>query len=368
MAVKCPTSSDYLQRTTNIVQPSSAYTCIFWMNTGAISTNPAYQTAFITLDNPSVYSYFAALSLDNTELYLSLGNGSSYPIISTTTPSTNIWIPIVYARSGSTHTLFVNGVALPFTTLNISAGTFGYTLLGNDTFSDGNISLFSFKEWNVELNNLQILAEINSPGAVINSSGLVTFTPLVSDLLDISGNGNNWTAIGSPTFIAGPTLPANITSTTAITISSLPYTNTQSVLVTGAAYAVPVWYKYITVTGDNILGPFAYSSGYAPICNVLESDLSDYITGFSNNANAALLMPSEGVSTTYYFEIVPNAPQVSSATLTFSLVRHVDVTAPIGTVAISSDIDTDNNYDLPLALLNPNADGVLAFVNPFHCW
>lgn len=358
MSVHCPTSSDYLRRTSNVVQPSSNYTCIYWQKSNAISANPNYQVGFLSIDDPATYNYFAGFFINNPTTKLEIGNGSSFPDITTTVPTVGTYYPIAYTRSGNVHSLYVAGVLIGTTTLNISAGIFGFQYLGNDTSSDGNIDFYNFREWNIALSLAQINVEINSPSAVVHSSGLVTFTPLTSDLLDISGNSNNWTAIGSPTFVANPTFPSNLTSATAVTIASLPYSVTQNVNPT-TTYAFSVWYKYVAVA-NNILGFLGLGdlSVYEPTTWIFSPDaITSYLN--INNQNAPIQVPVI-LGNTYYFEIIPNSGSPNPASLTVSLEN-----APASGISIGSLLINDDTGGFPAAIISGIDGSVINFINPF---
>src|SRR5579864_1981206 len=249
MAVQIVNSGNNLHRTTNIVGGGTNYTCIFWAN---LTNYLAAYNLFVTANGTpgtAGYTKFAEIYgiLGANGYNLDVNDGTTDGSVAGGTVATNLWVPIAYTRSGHGHTLYINGAALPFTTIDLSAAGLNFILLGDDGTNDGGTQQFyNFREWNVALNNIQINQEINSPSAVVNSSGLQTFTPLTSDLLDISGNGNNWTQTGSVSFVSNPTFPANLSTATAIVIPSLPtpYSNSQNVLIGGSNFAASVWYKY----------------------------------------------------------------------------------------------------------------------------
>jgi hypothetical protein len=372
MAVKCPTSSDYLQRTTNIVQPTSNYTCLFWVSFNPVAVNPYYQTGFITLDDPITYTYFSQLCVAGPgfdSLNLALGNASSNPDVAGSVPNANTWYSIGYVRTGTTHEFYVNGALIGSTVLDQTAGTFGYNLLGSDTYnsnSNGNIQITNFREWSVALTSLEINAEINSPTSVVNTGSLVTFTPLISDANDISGNGNNWTPVGSPTFVTEPSYPLNLSAATALDLGSLPVNATFNACPFGT-YVFTLWFKYTTVSIDNVLSIAAlgnnttYFPGLIPYLN--GSPVSGF--GTSYYQGEPWQFGVESYSLTYYFAIVPGIGHANTTgQLTLLMQRFVNKNVPIGSVCIFNDGQQGDNYPYPVCFLDvTNNNTALAFIN-----
>jgi len=203
MAVRLATGSDYLHRNTNIVAASSNYTALFW-----VKANSSFVGRQLQATTDIDYSNWANVSCDSSleKIFIDAGSPETQSTYASVNPA--IWYPITYVRNGNTQSLYVSGVLIGSGTVNLSAYTFTDLFLGNDGVTGvGNLDFYNYREWNTALNVTQINAEINSPSAVVHTSGLVTFTPLTSDLLDVSGNGNNWTAVGTPTFVADPLPP-----------------------------------------------------------------------------------------------------------------------------------------------------------------
>src|SRR5215469_1620466 len=334
MAVHFPTSSDYFQRTSNVVAANSDYTCVFWVKLQTLTAS--LICPFVAIDNPATYHYFAGIFATSAKLFAKLNNNTSPVEIDGSAPSANLWYPVAYSRSGNTHSFYVAGVLIGTTTLNISAGTFGFEILGNDgTGEASDLVITSFKEWNVSLSSFQINAEINSPSAVIHTSNLITFTPLTTNGNDTSGNSNNWTSVGSPAFVSDPSFPSNTISTNATIISALPYSNTQNVRLD--TYDFSVWYKYVAGSNDNVIGFLGFGDliAYSPTTEAFSPDaVTSYLS--ITAVNVPFQIPvTNGVA--YYFNIIPNSGNPNPASLTVTLQNAPNTLFSSGSIFISDD-------------------------------
>lgn len=140
--------------------------------------------------------------------------------------------------------------------------------------------------------------------------------------------------------------PTNISRATALDVGTLPASVAQVVDFAGTTYTV--WYKYTAVSGDNMIGWWAFGdlTVYIPTMTLYD-ELTLVISGNTNRPMQFAV--SEG--RTYYMAIAPNSGNPTPANLTLSVIRHTDVTAPVGSIAIN-----DDTPGFPLAILSATAD------------
>ena len=124
--------------------------------------------------------------------------------------------------------------------------------------------------------------------------------PLTSDTVDISGNGHNWTQIGAPTFVAGPSFPSNHTAATATPISTtLPNTITQDF-----QDGIIAWYSYTPITASpNMLGFWAFTDVSDHLETAAYTGSPSSLTLQASGTELAQQLPLD-VGTTWYFRLL----------------------------------------------------------------
>ncbi len=330
MAVHLATGSDYLQRTTALLPASGDSTVCFWVNSGAISVGPAYQTGYIILDDPGVYTQYAGL------FYYTDGGGHCHLLdvssstINTLTPTVSTWTHYAWVQSGTTQRLYTNGTLIGSVTVNRAAYTPGFEFLGNDTFSDGNLSFAYCREWTTALTAAQLLEEMQALTAV-HTANLYMDCPFNGTVLDISGNGHDWTTVGSATFVAAPSFPSNHTAATATAFSTLPQTITQD--FGDGLYA---WYSYTGHANEVIAGFWAYAAipGDTITTTVYESDATTVFLDMLNIENVPMQVPQTD-GTKIYFKVSSATPP--STDVTFSGVAGPTTSVPVGAIFVNDD-------------------------------
>lgn len=153
--------------------------------------------------------------------------------------------------------------------------------------------------------------------------------------------------------------PPNTTSGTAVDITSLPYSVTQTgIHDAGTTYSV--WYKF-TATVDGTLGLWGFGdlATYRPTTKVRITNPAGAVYQQYQNRPTYF---SVTAGLTYYFEVVPNAGNPTPATLTLSLLEHQTQAVPAGSIGIN---DVTATY--PAALLDIDSNyTVLRYVAGIH--
>ena len=211
MAVHLATASDYLQRTTALLPHAGDSTVCLWAKFPTVAVSPLYQTPYIIIDAPGTYTDYVAFYGETVDLRL---DGNMTPI-TTTAPLAGTWYHLAWTQTGTSQNFYVNGALKGTSTYNRAAVVTGFEFIGNDTAgSDSDISVAYCREWTAALTASQIQTEMVSASAV-HATNLYMDCPLTANLNDISGNGHNWTQMGSGSFVAGPTVLTNSSAATA---------------------------------------------------------------------------------------------------------------------------------------------------------
>lgn len=384
MAIQLVTGNDYLTRTTGLLSPASDSTVMFWVKVDGVIA--AYQPLYTLVDNPAVFNQYDEIWLSNpnpfgTNAGLTLMNqvalSPPYSGLDGVDPlGVGTYRHIAKVQSGTTHRVYINGVlwsayrhstggvgdgaGQTSFTLDFSTAVVGHEYLGGDgTVNEGNLDVAYVREWTAALTQAQIQTEMFSSVAV-KTTGLYMDCPLVSDLLDDSGNGHDWTQVGSGSFVAGPTLLPNTDATTASVIT-LPYSVTLKAQ-TGTALNPHVWFTYTAVGGDVVIGTWAFTSLAStakPTVKVwfgTATALTSLGTIVDLNITAANVPYSVPITpgTQYFFE-VRNAglDDATTADLTFSAVPQPTDTIQRGDIMVN-----DETFGFPVVAMQSNSGTV----------
>jgi hypothetical protein len=125
------------------------------------------------------------------------------------------WHRLRYRRTGPLHELTMGGVLQTSQTVDVSGETHTHQYLCTDTYTVSWAALFAegARMWAASLSDGELDLEEASPTAV-RTADLVLDTPLATDLLDVSGNGNHWSAYQSPDFFTFPSPSVGVTTVT----------------------------------------------------------------------------------------------------------------------------------------------------------
>jgi hypothetical protein len=202
MATIFDAAADRILRTSGLIDWDADFTYMGWRK---INSNTGGLQTFFSLndDVPNEYIFWGVLS--NLTHYIERGNTGL--AISGSTLSTGTWyhVALVHNAAGSPRwQIYLNAV---------SEGTDGDTgtkpdptrmeaggwLSANGNRLDGKCAYD--RAWTRALNSTEIATEKAATSAV-SSTNLYGDWPLISDILDISGNGRDWTQGGALTFDA----------------------------------------------------------------------------------------------------------------------------------------------------------------------
>ena len=217
--------------------------------------------------------------------------------------------------------------------LNLTGLTFNTMVFGSGAID---IEVAYFREWDVILTDAEVLAEVQSTSAVKTA---ITDTPLASDLLDDSGNSNDWGSAPTLTYTAAPTLPvapANNTEATAFLIPSLPYEATRTDMVS-QGFVFTLWYKYIPTADDREISvkfTGTSSSAYLPWLDTYIDD-SSKLMWETTPARMQQFPTLEGRPLLFELTETNNASTTNPSVLTISIL-HVPVIdiIPYGSIFI----------------------------------
>lgn len=193
-------TGERLERTTNLPNLNSTYTIMGWF---FISVDQNDEGTLLFTGSSSTNYDSCYLTSDGTTLTVECANAGSGSATGTNL-TVNRWYHIAMVRNSATSLqIYLNGVSNATATFNVTTGRAANDVLniGNSIdFTNDNFNgcVRSFKQFSTNLGASDIVAEMVSDRAV-RATNLVAWTPLKyhTDLTDYSGNGNNWTEVGT---------------------------------------------------------------------------------------------------------------------------------------------------------------------------
>jgi len=153
-------------------------------------------------DNTATNFSGIALDTDGTSALITTqaGDSSSYGL------STGVWYHVAYVKSGSSHTMYVDGVSRATLTQAVGADGAGAALaLGGNGASHTNARISAWKVWETALTGDQVVNEMRTIQPRVTTSMWGVF-PLwdATFVTDISGSGHSLTAMGTYATADGP--------------------------------------------------------------------------------------------------------------------------------------------------------------------
>src|SRR5688572_20828393 len=208
MALRLKDTTAIINQITNLIQGNSDCCYCVWVNSSFISSIPNYISHIALTDTPynAWVGIFSDLILSDGSAEVHVNNESGPGNTTNYIIAPNTSVRIGYRRSGTTHFFYANGALIGSTVNDLSAVIFTEMLLGNDRFSIvlGDLLYWDFAAWDSSKSADTIQAQMASYGVSIDSVDLVIFTPLLNNLLDVSGNNNHWLGAGNFDFVANP--------------------------------------------------------------------------------------------------------------------------------------------------------------------
>jgi hypothetical protein len=336
MAHRLTDVSSRLERTTNIGPSTADFTCNLSFKPNADTSGGLHRVIFGIYDSAAgaatkFIELASAVGSNNYTLTINDGTSST---ISGLTLSANSRNDLTYVRKGSVHYLYRGFTLVGQVTKNISGTiSFARIVIGNDDpTSESNVDLAYYREWSAALSLKEIIIEQNSSRAY-RTANLVADVPLLSTINDVSGNNNNFTAIGTAgSFITDiPGSPVDISGQT------FPYNR----VVTVAEFNVAnqFWFKY---TPSVLIALGEYTS--SPVTMVTTMYRDDGVTTIAGPGAGNKGFYSIVGTGSYYIKILKSGGGGIAADITAFFETGV-VNPAIGTIPAGSFIIND---DLPL--------------------
>lgn len=362
MSIQFNQISEGLTRSGSYFNPAADWTMLFWAKCPTVTgtdTNNLYVFGDPTYADSHIDIYFLTGGIKVTVF-----DGITASSIGAIAIDFEIWksFALTYTSSTTTLTLYVNGVSVG--TLVVNLATFVFPITDEYLFTDtagepelqGGLEIFNVRTWQNDLSAVQINTENFSNSAVVTAS-LLTDTPLTndSDLTDDSGNGRNWTTVGSggsrtsPTLISGS---ANTTSGVAVDLVTTPKTIIQNARASGTT--VDLFFKITATVNQLVLGSFGFGqTGYTPNTRVFKA--SDLVAALFSPSNLpAQFLVSLSATREFYFKSVTNSSAANPAYLVLDVQE-----APDNAVAIGDIFVNDDTEDFPLSILSATEDYVV---------
>lgn len=228
----------------NNVAANSLYTAMCWVKINTIPAEGFSQVIFMRHSTDG--TQFIKLEAIIDGFMLSVSDGVSTIYSSVIAFNEDQYYHIAVVKSTATmHKLYVNRVEMAYVSaVDTDLLTFNTLELGYYGGSDPYLEVAYFREWDAALTRDELLAEALSGTAV--KADPITDTPLTANYADVSGNGNDWSPGGSPSFVTNPvfpTPPANWTAATATVVSSLPYETVQTDLYS-LGFVFDAWFSF----------------------------------------------------------------------------------------------------------------------------
>ena len=195
MAARIDADGDALARYTapGAIEPITVAGYIWLDSIRAGNTYPAYFTDTGGTLLQGIWSNSSGVAAIN----------DAYSASSYSTTSTGVWIHIAFTRSGTTHTLIVNGSSVG-TVTGSTTTTPQYIFLGGNTgtaWSDCRLAYW--RVWSAALSASELADEMGKTSAN-RTTDLFADWPLTSDALDISGNSRSLSEEGTITYVDSP--------------------------------------------------------------------------------------------------------------------------------------------------------------------
>lgn len=206
MAIQLNASSEYLTRTTGLLNYNSPYTFMAYVRINTLSSSDCvWVLSDATTSNRDILMLNAT---DGTTMALRVTNGGTATTQNdTTTLETGVWYHLALVRSSTDLTLYMNGIPALINTRDItSRAAITQMRIGLDQSGSNaaTIDVAYARAWASALTQAEIAVEKLSTTAVKASA--YGEWPLTADADDDSGNARHWTVSGTPAYVSSPVL------------------------------------------------------------------------------------------------------------------------------------------------------------------
>jgi hypothetical protein len=289
------TSGSGLTRSGAFVSNASSWTRLGWFNpTTANPSGGHYRTYFLYGDTSFTNPYIWMGSNNDTgDCLVEIFNGSTYIDSVTTTVPLDAWFTWALVYNSVAHTLafYVNETLRHTFSVNLSTIVFVQTTenIGTSDYAEwSDIGAAQFRVWQSFKTAGPLYTEWAS-ATVVDHTALLAATPLTgpADLTDTSGNGRDWSVVGSAgSSVAGPFVSGGPSTCSAAIPITLPmklsldttgFPSDPSISPTCSTSFAAVWFSYHNASASakrlsvRMLGSTYYSdiSAWSGTCGSL---------------------------------------------------------------------------------------------------
>lgn len=209
MAAILDTSGEYFSRASDLIDYDAAYTRAVWIQHSAIGGVQLPLVNVTDLNNYDVFGW-----LNSTTYYIEVASGGSF---GSSTPGSSVgdgeWHYLAIVRESATvFKAYVDAVQVGTTITTDVTSRSALSEMHLGLFTGGIPDQFYGKlayqrDWSKALDAAGLAAEMAATSAV-DTASLYNDCPLISDAVDISGNGRDWTENGTITYDADTPITA----------------------------------------------------------------------------------------------------------------------------------------------------------------
>ncbi len=309
------------------INPGNAMTIAAWFKTTSDGVIVGVQNSA----QPSASSSYSSLLYVNTNGFLAGGEyTSTYPFSTSLNVSNDQWNLAVLTSSGSTQTLYLNGIQVATASGTAQSITSPFWTVGEGYASgwpsapqtepfyfNGSISNVQFYSNVLTSNQISQLYQNGINSAPANTANLIGWYPLDGDSNDYSGKGYNANIYGNLRFTNINIIPTQINQSSMLYAnfagSAYDYINVSdpSSFNFASAYTIIGWINIHTFTNEeNIItktSPSGWASGGKEIYVTSSGALTYNTYGIAPLSSANVI----GANTLYQFAVTSNANTVT---------------------------------------------------------
>jgi hypothetical protein len=204
MSLHSADAANYAERTAGtFINPASNFTVCLWAKVDDIPAT-ALVKLYESTDSANIRFGFYITTAGQIQFYATDDNGSTDEnIVINYILGRPQHLVVTYDTAASTFSFYADSLFIGSVVLDISAATFDaeYLLRGTGATSF-DVNAQYLRIWNRKLSQDEIETVMKSATAGAASSSRILNCPLTTDLLDTSGNGNDFVVVAAPDFEA----------------------------------------------------------------------------------------------------------------------------------------------------------------------